>query len=185
MARTILAEHRPTFIREAEEGTIVKVVGRVRVAEQSVRSPLTSKTGVYFDVLVTAGGVQNQHPLRIHEREAVDFYIEDETGRALVRTRDMQVVIVRDVDETVSLFSRRDGLRELLEAHGAEGRRSMNVREGTLELDEYVAVVGQATWVPGDAGSVPVSYRERPETLVLRAPDEHPLIVSDDPDTFE
>ncbi|MCB9591969.1 MAG: hypothetical protein H6719_04490 [Sandaracinaceae bacterium] len=177
MARGILAEHRPTLVRDVRDGATVKVVGHVRKAERALRSPLTGRVGVYYDVLVTGAGIR-----RIREQEAVDFYVEDETGRALVLTEDLQVAVVRDLDEKIGWLPDA-GLRAFLAAHGAV-RGYERAKEGTLELDERIAVVGRASWVPDDGANLPVGYRERPQILLLGAPSDQPLVVSDDPSTF-
>lgn len=192
MARTILAEHRPISIHEVPEGATVKIVGRVRKHQARLRSPLSAREAVYYDVVLT--GIPHRrvsrplhergsHPLRIEERDAVDFLVEDDTGRAIVRTDDVLVAVVRDRDEDLGRSGEPE-VRALLERYGRNKSQRVHVREGLIEIGEPVAVVGRASWIQA-APDAPASYRERPQILSLEAPDEHPLIISDDPDTFD
>ena len=184
MARTILAQVRVESIRDADEGAIVKVVGEVVVCERTLVSPLSQRECVYYDARATAPAVKTVRAVRVHARDAVDFFVEDESGRARVRVGgDMQVVVVRDVDRKVGFFGYR-GLRRFLREHGAGDVRVREIKEGSLEPGERVAVVGRASWVARDPALVPTTYRERPQILVLSAPESQPLIVSDDPTTF-
>lgn len=194
MARTILAEHRARPIREAIEGMTVKVVGVVRAAAATLRAPLTGRECVYFDVRMEEAASddhressderkRSRRRVSVRDREAVDFVVEDESGRALVRTGDVQVVVLRDVDESVR-GGERPEVDELLRLHG-HSPRSLTVREGSIAIGERVAVVGEASWTFDDDAPGPESYRLRPQLLVLSTTADHPLIVSDDPETFD
>jgi len=71
----------------------------------------------------------------------------------------------------------------LLREHGFDTKTKVELREGTIDLGERVAVVGRvrrSAVREGTGGS----YRQPPQQIALEAPDDHPLIVSDDPDTF-
>lgn len=190
MARTILAEHRTRPIREAVEGETVKVVGVVRALDETLRSPITGRPCVYFDATIRkkvppkkrANAAMAERTI-VRDREAVEFVVEDEGGRALVKTGDMQVVLVRDIDEKMRAGSKPE-VEALLALHGYDlGYEAVVVKEGALVPGERVAVVGRARWAPDEREHV-VSYRDRRHLLLLDAPDAHPLIVSDDPETF-
>ena len=74
-----------TPIAEIESGARVRVAGRVRQAASSpLRSKLSDRECVYWDVRADAADA----PL---ETDAQDFWVEDATGRALVRAGTLSV----------------------------------------------------------------------------------------------
>ena len=62
--------------------------------------------------------------------------------------------------------------------------KTLRFREGVLEEGETVAVVGQFFWepdpepMPGEMGG---GYRDHPVRLVVRAPKNRSIFLSDDP----
>ncbi|MEQ8892882.1 MAG: hypothetical protein RID93_34860, partial [Sandaracinaceae bacterium] len=126
-----------TPIAEIESGARVRVAGRVRQAASSpLRSKLSDRECVYWDVRADAADA----PL---ESDAQDFWVEDATGRALVRAGALSVrlrqhrredyleQIVSDVDAVgVRIRELKDQLREQGPDHArltAERRRLAKV----------------------------------------------------------
>ncbi|GAB5545920.1 MAG: hypothetical protein SangKO_056800 [Sandaracinaceae bacterium] len=126
-----------TPIAEIESGARVRVAGRVRQAAPSpLRSKLSDRECVYWDVRADAADA----PL---ESDAQDFWVEDATGRALVRAGALSVrlrqhrredyleQIVSDVDAVgVRIRELKDQLREQGPDHArltAERRRLAKV----------------------------------------------------------
>lgn len=126
-----------TPIAEIESGARVRVAGRVRQAAPTpLRSKLSDRECVYWDVRADAADA----PL---ESDAQDFWVEDATGRALVRARALSVrlrqhrredyleQIVSDVDAVgVRIRELKDQLREQGPDHArltAERRRLAKV----------------------------------------------------------
>lgn len=126
-----------TPIAEIESGARVRVAGRVRQAAPTpLRSKLSDRECVYWDVRADAADA----PL---ESDAQDFWVEDATGRALVRAGALSVrlrqhrredyleQIVSDVDAVgVRIRELKDQLREQGPDHAqltAERRRLAKV----------------------------------------------------------
>lgn len=186
MAKAILASHRARSISEAAEGAVVKIAGTIRAAERTLRAPISDRECVYHEVVLREDPMFaiQEGKFLVRDREAVDFFVEDALGRALVRTSNIQVVALRDVDETAWSGYRGD-VTKILKQHGkTPSFTRVQVRECTLALGERVVVVGEGSWIADSSGKQSV-YRASQRTLVLTAPADHPLIVSDDPETFD
>lgn len=182
MARTILAEHVPTSIRDARDGEIVKVVGRMWARDEVLIAPISRNRCVAYYVFVEGYGFGSRSkswtPF-VRERQIVEPILEDASGRAFVSVDDVEVVVVKDVHREVGAGV-DEHVDALLRAHGRKPQK-VRLREGSIDVGERVAIVGRARWRVGEALH---GYRGRSEVLELVAPDEHPLIVSDDPETF-
>lgn len=134
---------------EGESGPVA-VEGRVVPATEPVEAPVSGEPAVWY-----RSATEREHELlprgRIEadsETDAVDFYVEDGSGRVLVRATDL------DPHDAASL------LRSATEDGGGAGGDgdAERRREWRLEPDDAVTVVGRAT---------EVSRAEYPEAVVL------------------
>jgi len=182
VARTILAETPPVALSEAQDSDVVKVVGAVREADRALTSPYGKTRCVHYHMQIRGASKSEKDKIRIRYRESVDFTLDVDGIDVAVRMDDAVVVTVDDIDETLSGHEDRDVMLLLLE-HGCDHTARVELTEGVIALGERVAVVGRVRRqaVRDGAGG---SYREPPQRFTLEAPAEHPLVVSDDPDTF-
>lgn len=185
------AEHVP--IARYPHGGIKKVIGVLSVEGELLTAPLSGRPCAAWEVIVqeqrSSGKSTSWHTI-ICEVEAVPFILEDHTGRAHIDPSGAQLVVTADQHSRSGTFD--DPTPEehaFLDRHGEEGtgwvfNRTLRYREGVLEADELVAVLGQGT----------VSYDDAPERqhlggyrslaaskrLYIRAAGGHPLYISDD-----
>lgn len=88
-----------TSIGDLGDGVPVRVEGSVRLAAGTIHAPITGRAAVYWDV-------RRQPYLTPEQHELVPFWIEDRTGRLLVRADSLEVELraqrVQDVLQTLS-----------------------------------------------------------------------------------
>jgi hypothetical protein len=187
---SVIRREYPTAIAVVEEGSEVKVVGRLRYHDAPLRAPISGRSCACWAVHLPLHRVlspETRPPTRQVARAASSFYVEDRTGRVLVRAE--------AAAELLLVGDRRYGPRDLdlgdtrldatLRSVGlsADAIRDLGaVYEGALEEGEEVAVYGLVEREPDpDAAEGGSSYRETASRLVLTAPPERRLICSDDP----
>jgi hypothetical protein len=182
MRRAILAAARKR-IREAREGEIVRIVGRLEYVGAPLHAPLSEKSCAYYRVTIRENDATSG--IAIDEQEAQPFLVADPTGSALVETRDAKFYVVRDVDFGTGMFDDVPAhVETYLRKHGESARgevfdKKIKYLEGTLRAGEEVAVVGEAHWAMDPDPTATDGYRGRARRLVLRAPKGGWLIVSD------
>jgi len=182
VARTILAETPRVSLHEAKDGEVVKVIGTVRDADAALTSPYGKARCVHYHMRIDDARDRRKPKVRIRHRESADFTLDADDLVAHVAMDDAVVITVHDIEETVKGDEDLE-VTVLLRAHGAHTGLRVEVAEGSIDLGERVAVVGRVRRAAVHAGRGG-SYREPPQQITLEAPDDHPLIVSDDPDTF-
>src|SRR5262249_22259438 len=112
-----------------------------------------------------------------------DFFLEDETGKALVR---MPPTVVRYTKNPATRVTEAGGMEAFLSRHGRlVGNHSWRAGEWVLGEGRLIAVFGIGRWEPDpDPGcSLRASpYREAPQRLVVSAPANLRLLISDQPE---
>jgi hypothetical protein len=178
---------RVRAIAEAKTGEHVRLVG-VAMVPEPVAAPLTGRPCAVWRVLVE----DDRRRVLVDETWAVDFFLADGTGKALVRTDHLRAILVEDGLGSSGLFKEATPeLRAFLEARGISskatfvGDRALSFYEGVVEPGEKVAVTGVGHWErdPEEAAQARPAYRDVdiPQRLVLDAPPDGPLLVSDEP----
>jgi hypothetical protein len=191
-----LREVSVTPVRDAIDGELVRVVGRLRPGPRLLQAPLSGRACALFEVevdLKVKRGKSSQWRPLIRESEAIDFFLEDDTGRALVRIAERQTALVLDHEQRSGfLDDPTPALEAYVARHGHETtggfglNRTLRYREGVLEPDETVAVLGRGRWEddpdPG-AARAGEGYRAsaRRKRLVIEPSALSPVRVSDDP----
>jgi hypothetical protein len=189
---------RPTKIVETRDGGMVKLVGRVRFLSPPLEAPFSGRPcaqyrviveGVVRDRVARRGGFRGwSQATLIHEERAVDFLLEDGTGCALVRMACAAVAVDMDYNTNSGIFrDPSERVEALLARHGQKGNaedfnRRLRCREGVLEENDEVAVLGRARYeTDADPGAGTLGgYREDPRRLVIGAPPGAGVLVSDD-----
>lgn len=179
-------------IRDVAEGEKARIVGSVELA-QSIAAPLTGRACAYWRVVVQElrGGKNRRWVTVIDEHEGVDFFVRDESGKALIKTE--LVTPLLEKDAALSSGFLNDATPELEAFLAARGRsskgwvfnKSMRYREGVVEHGETVCVVGVGRWErdPDERAGAGAGYREAemPMRLVMSSPDDGNLLLSDEP----
>ena len=176
------------------EGASVRVTGTVVAASDELKeAPLSGRPCVLYDVEVDQRRNQGRNsawvPV-IREKDFVaSFWLEDDSGRALVQFDWPEVVLTRDANFRSGILKEpKPRLREYLSSHGesAQGivfNKDLRYREGALEPGEQVTVLGVAHLEPDpDPAATADGYRGRAMRLVLRSPEDGEMLLSDVPD---
>lgn len=192
VARRALRRARTTPIAEVQDGTIARITGRVRIEGEPLRAPFTARECAAWTVDVDAKALEHHGPLvqkALRDQDSRSFYVEDETGRALVKAVTPKMALVDDFRvESGRLDPAEAVLEAFLNRHGASAKdvtgrdRELTYQEGVLEEGEEATVLGVAHWqASADAASRRSGFRDPPRLLVIEAPEEAPLFISDDP----
>lgn len=181
-------------IGEVMEGEVARVVGRVRV-DAPLTAPLSGRPCAYWRVVVEEKRRRGKHSYwqtLVDEEEGVDFFLLDDTGKAKVQVSYTTAVLHGDSRGGSGFLNEPTPELEAFlssRGHSTQGwifNKTIRFREGIAEPDETVAVVGAARWErdPDEAAAAGEGYREAvmPKRLVLSAPSEGPLLLSDEAD---
>lgn len=184
-----LREQQRSPVRYTEEGRLVKLAGRIECGDEVLLSPIHQQRCVSWHACVFSpgalgdGGLDQGYPLEVFldERQTCSFLLRDATGVALVRAKDVAVLIQRKRERPsvprLPRKIRKENVRALLRRHGQpEYAVNFNwTEDGVLTEGLQVAVLGVARWESG-------GYRGAPRRLVLNPPpDGGALLISDDP----
>ena len=166
-ARKALAAVRHAPIAEFPDGGVGAIVGHVRYAGDELQAPLTQRVCAYYRVTIESRLPGRDATRESTEENGVDFYIEDDTGRALVSIEHVEVVLARDVETRLG-------------SYGPERHC-----EGILEDGERVVVFGRGYWSGDFAPQHGDSYRAPARRLLtMRGSEREPLRISDDSALF-
>lgn len=183
-----LMQNAPVKIQEVQEGAVVKIVGKIRIEQEPLEAPFSAEKCVYYNSMVheksAAGG--NDWKLVLTESRSIDFWIEDDSGRAWIRAATLKVAVIKDNEfSSGTLNNAPERLERFLSRHGQKStgwvlNRNLRYKEGIFALDEKIAVLGKARWEhdpdPKNAGK---GYRDSPKRLVLDALPEGHVFASD------
>lgn len=175
-ARTRRALKRPvTPIARLRPGERARVRGRVVAPAEALRAPLSDRPCVYYVAIVVQESANNNWRELAKEERAVDFELDDGTGRLRVRMARTQALVVRDHRPRSGPGDDPDPAeRAFLDRHklGSTNSRgkpaATRYYEGVLEPDEPITALGI------------VRREEHDGALVLEAPADGPLYVSDE-----
>jgi hypothetical protein len=178
-------------IAEVRSGERVRIIGRV-VPCELVEAPLSGRPCVCYEVVVNEIGKNGAGEL-LRKVHAARFFVEDESGRALIDpTRaGLSLILVEDHTTHSSLFGGAPDPRQVAVFPGHAKRlenllllRQLEYTEGILAPGERVAVVGQGVVEPDPDSSLrPGGYRDAPAMLLrMEGSQSLPLHISDHSD---
>jgi alkylhydroperoxidase family enzyme len=173
-----LAAARRVPIADFADGETALVVGRVVVGAQTLRGPISDKACVFYRLQVEGPMRVGQEPESLLETgEGVDFFVEDETGRARVIVAGADVSLVKHPMASQQAIDR--GVDARVPAQLAQGLAPLRMSffEGRLDAGEQVAIAGRGHWRTAAAGASGGGYRHRPKQLEIGAP----AVISDRP----
>jgi len=195
--RRALRADEPVPIEEFPDGAIATIAGRIRYGQQTLRSPLSDRRCTYYYAHVKKNRTDAGGASLAAEEDARPFFVEDATGWALVAldsdvnvTGMVEVVKDRhkhqglfgDAEETIVRFLKRHDQP----AAGVLFNKLLHFEEGVLAEGEAVRVRGLGRWETDPTGDRPGrGYRAQGRQLVLRAPGDGQLYISDDPELLE
>jgi hypothetical protein len=182
--RRAAEKHARTRIADVECGQLVKIVGRVQLESEALEAPFSGRTCAHYETAIELrrkGGFRRQ----VTEQRTSNFFVVDESGRALVDASCVLVDVVidhlwpaseLDAEERFEferfLFKNGGRASALLGDAGA-----LRYCEGAIEPDEVVTVVGVAQF--HRASEPGLGYRDLGRRLVIEPPQAGRVFVSD------
>ncbi len=191
--RRLLKKAPRVPIAQAGEGALVRITGMASAGAGGVlTAPLSGRPCLVLEVEVDENvhqGKSSSWKNRIREIDFVpEFWVEDETGRALIRLDYPKLALTQDAKFNSGVLNDPEPrLVEFLESHGESPQgwvfnKALRYREGVLEPDEEVTVLGVVRREPDpDPMADSEGYRQRAMRVVLRSPADGDLVISDAP----
>jgi hypothetical protein len=162
-----LRRAKPVGIRDVKQGQTVVLSGTVGRAHQPLCAPIARISCVAFSVAVP--GLRG-----MKESVAVDFDIEDESGRAVVHAVGAQVFL-KVVAPQKREFGAYDDAGDWLGNWPGSYRRPVVIVERALTTGDRIAVRGSADWRPN---ADEAHYRDAPLRLHIGKPARSPLLIA-------
>ena len=185
---------RATYRRftEIRRGEVAKLVGTVQFIDEPLKAPLSGRRCAYYHVLVeqrVSSGKSSHWKTIIEEEASSKFVLREGSRYAFIRSEKIKSYIVDDVKYKSGLWE--DASRPLeryLNSHRIKSitslgfNKTIRYREGVLEENEEVAVLGTGEWHnASDLGLPPQMER----VLLIQSPQEDAVYLSDSPDTVK
>lgn len=188
--RRDLAEAPPTRVRDVVDGSVVRLVGTVKLLGEPNLAPLSQRPCTYYDLLVTEGRFAGGRPL-VQKATGFVFLLVDETGSARVTVESAEVEVVRDVIQqsggATQATRRMEGIlaRSGIRSRTFFGHRHLRFEEGVLKEGDRVTVTGLGRWEPDPHASTDDGvYRNSTPAkrlVILPIDPTTPLFVSNAP----
>ncbi len=159
-----LRRTKPSLIRDIKQGQTALVAGTIMGGHQSLIAPVGGRPCVAFSV--AAAGRR--------ETVAVDFEIEDSSGRAVVHAVGAQAFL-KSVAPQQRELGPYDDAGDWLGRWPGSYRRPVVITERALSVGARIAVLGCADWRP-DPGEG--HYRAAPLRLHIGEPARSPLLIA-------
>ncbi len=179
-------------IHEFTPGEKAKVIGKIVYAGQVLQAPLSKRHCASYHVEVQEHrrhGKSSSWVTIINEEKRGDIVVHDGMGYAFVEPQHIQAYLVQDANFSSGTFN--DASPELIEYLRMHGQNStgllgfnkqLRYREGILEQNEMVAVVGVGMW--GSARGKNLNLTQD-RVLIMNVDEKGKLYLSDDPDVIK
>lgn len=184
-----LARAKRFSISALPEDTLGRVVGTARPVGEPLLAPMTERPCVYYRVEVRQTQRQG-HRTIITESRSVPFFLEDETGRAMVDPEGASVALEFDSrSKSGTLDDPTDRESAFLARHSQTGtgllfNKGLQYLEAVIHIGEKVAILGSAVREPDPDAPRGEGYRDAPPTrLRFASSKKMPLQISDAPST--
>lgn len=184
-------------IADVKNGELVKIAGRIEAVDRALRSPLGAHRCAYYETVIGFVMEELRHPqhadpsVLVRERYARELYVEDDTGKALIEVGTARIVVARESHRRGELTHAPSArVRSYLERHGYDASafqgRTLLCEERILEPGDEIWVFGAARWErdPHPSRHGTAGYRDVPKRLVLGAPPDGVLVLTDDVDAL-
>lgn len=169
-----------------------KIIGKIHEIDRPLISPLSKRECIGYHVIVEREKQSGDHATweTIIDKKIInDFIISDKGKNAIVRTKHVKSVIVKDQKfESGFLNDATPQLESFLNKYGkkSEGflgfNKTLRYKEGILEKDELVAVLGNGTWKKTDELNLKLSSIK---VLEISSDENEPVYLSDDHSTIK
>ncbi len=165
-----------SLIQDAPPAQDVRILGTVQVDGEEFNSPFTKRRCVYYEAIVEEPTDNGSWNVIAREVRGASFFIEDKSGRALVKNENLRIEAHKDVEFTSGFMEDASmQLEEFLARYGqkSEGKtlnRTLRYREGIFEPGETIAVLGRVRWEHDpDPRHTGEGYRDVPKRAVMES----------------
>lgn len=145
LVRRQFARHPTATIGGATIGVTVRLDGRIAPVGEPPLSEVSARPWVVRDLRIVVR-VDDGAPTR-PAQEAVDFVIDDGTGAALVRGKDVLVAVERDFEAPETTLAEQPWADRLLRAggyhNGSPTTCRLQIYEGVIAPGDLVSVIGR------------------------------------------
>ncbi len=173
-------------------GEVAKLVGKVELVDEPLVAPLSNRKCSYYHILVeqqVSSGKSSHWKKLIEEEVSCKFVIRDGNSHAFIQGKDLKSHIIDDRKyRSGFLQDATEGLERYLNRHGYKSEnvlglnKTIRYKEGVLEKEEEVAVMGKGEWKEAGMIDLPDYYGR---VLVVSATEDDFVYLSDDPATFQ
>jgi hypothetical protein len=174
-----------------KEGSVGKIVGKVKMIDTSITAPLSGRDCAYYHVTVEQkinSGKSTYWRKVIDEDQMCKFIIDDGSGSyAYFDSEYLQKHIVKDRNYTTGFWHKKnDKLIQYLIDHQInplnwiKTEKTFRYQEGILETNETIAIIAKGLWKKAEELELPSSYYR---ILNLIPTESEAIYISDDPDT--
>jgi hypothetical protein len=151
---------------------VVRIEGNVRPDGETLRTPFRKRRCVYYEITIERRQADDRGKTWIevlHDKQAVDFFLEGPLGNVRVSTADFEL----DADFPLMEDTAIEGIEEALEERGVSYKSwrfhgAIRLRERYVALNQRVDVCGRLQWefdpAPKQSGG---NYRETPKRPVI------------------
>jgi hypothetical protein len=181
-------------IADLTENTLGRLVGAATPIDVTLTAPLSGRPCVMYIARVEEqhrSGKTTTWRTKVREAQSVRFVLADGSGRAIIDPTGAELALEFDSRSRSGTFDDpTPAEKAFLERHMQSGsgflgfNRTLRYSEAIIEVGEQVAVLGQGIREP-DPDAPPVdAYRgDAPTRLRLTSSAQHPLVISDAPET--
>lgn len=180
--RRALSKHRRKPISQVRTGEIAKIIGQAKSEKDTLTAPLSGRKCVRYEVVVEKKGNKNSWTTIIDDSDQIDYYIEDETGKALIQLNDHIIHLVEDKEYNSGLLNdATEHLEEYLTSHGVKSEywlginKTLRYKEAIIAVNERIAVLGEGNWIKSENDKKLLEIIESAQTRVY---------LTDDPKLF-
>jgi hypothetical protein len=182
-------------LAEIEDERLIRAEGRLSYASDPLIAPLTGRKCACWEVTVEEYFITHEYSrsrrgywqVILREQETSAFYLTDESGWAFVSPRYPDMTLTKSASAKIGGFIDATIEQEaFLKSRGQRSKdnegfsRKLRFSEGVLDEGCTLAVAGQARREHDPAAGQAAGYRQSPIRLVIEAPDDGPLVMSDD-----
>ncbi|WP_417608562.1 hypothetical protein [Owenweeksia hongkongensis] len=179
-------------ISEFKDGEVAKIVGEVFPIGEQLLAPLSKRECSYYYVLIEqkkSSGKNSYWRTIIENEVSHKFLIKEGEHYALINdTRVMSNIVIDKEYSSGLLNDAAMRLESYLKKHNHESEnffgfnKRLRYKEGILETNERVSVLGQGQWKSAEELELPLEYGN---ILVLTAADDEHIYLSDNPETTQ
>ncbi|WP_066632274.1 hypothetical protein [Labilibacter marinus] len=177
-------------ISHFRDGDTAKIVGKVELVDKALIAPLSNRECAHYHITVEqkkSSGKNSHWSTIIDESQTCNYVIREGEHYAFINSSHMKSYIVKDRDYSSGTFNdATEELEKYLNSKGHESEnflglnKSIRYKEGILESNEEIAVLGQGHWKTGAQLGLPSKYKK---ILEIVANNDNKIFLSDATDT--